>query len=123
MDEENYIKSDGFFDYDAYHAALVARGRRCWQCGAVLMPALGTPTLCPPCTTLHNTPGAVAHPTHIRCPHCAHIWDFSTQHFYDPPVSACAAVYTVKCPRCETDFSMEWRLIFIYKSPPKHKSL
>lgn len=104
---------DGKIDWDSYAKAQIEAGEACKNCRTLILLSSGKPSLCRGCHELHNKRSEVQHSTHIRCPHCAHIWDAANSDDYELRGEG---GHEVVCRECGEDFDITTTISYTFTS-------
>ena len=110
---DDHRKTDGTVDWRAYHQAQVQAGEVCMRCGGAIVFNHGRPELCGSCHTMATDTSEVVHGSCVRCPHCSHVFDVT---------SDCDSLYEegtheLDCPACEAPFEISTTVHYIFTSP------
>ena len=109
----DFEDKDGHIDWRAYHAAQVANGERCSNCGGFsgLLSARGHPTICLECDEIYRE-AELNHHCLIRCPSCHQTWKTHDDYeLYEE------GEHTVFCPTCDAKFEVTTKIKFTFISP------
>lgn len=113
INADTYRKPDGMLDWKAYHQAQVKAGEICMRCGSIIVFSHGRPQMCGSCNVMASDPGEVVHASCVRCPHCAHVFDVSSdfQSLYED------GQHELDCPACEAAFEVTTTVHYMSTSP------
>jgi uncharacterized CHY-type Zn-finger protein len=105
----------GRVNWDAYQAAEVRVGRKCYRCNAytsLFQTDVGYRRLCSSCEKAEKSPGEeLRHERLVRCPGCRHLWRLEEYDVRDETED-------VNCPECDRGFEVGLEVSVTFVSPP-----
>lgn len=111
----DYNLPGGLTDWPAYHAAQVAAGERCRECGASIMWSNGRPSSCFSCCDLgRELTQEVTHEQRIRCPKCREVFRPEDIDWWPGEEGE----HTVTCHVCDYSFTVTVHVQYSFVSPP-----
>jgi ssDNA-binding Zn-finger/Zn-ribbon topoisomerase 1 len=113
IDVDKFKDSLGKVDWKALREAEVAAGEHCRECGWLIYPPKGRPSLCHKCRDLREDKGEVDHQSRLRCPKCRHLWNVDRE---DGDIHS-EGSHEVCCPECEHEFEVVTNVSYSWESP------
>ena len=122
---EDYQDGEGFTDWTRYHAAQVAAGEACKQCGKLLLnlnlfgdPPLPGPKKCGACRHVSEDKDEVSHDDILRCPKCKYEWSSHDDDMWEDGIFQ-EGEHDITCRNedCGHEFQIETSITYTFRSP------